>query len=77
MGLLNSVILQARPWSWDCSSCIMMPEKENKLKCNRSEILHINERNSLFQNIELVWGGFGIFLILACILKTRPQVICK
>lgn len=39
MGLLNSVILQARPRSWDDYSSIMMPEKENNLKCNRSSVI--------------------------------------
>lgn len=76
MGLLNSVLLQAKTGSWDSSSCIMMSEKKN-LKCNRSEILHIYERNGLFQNIEIAREGVGIFLSLACILKTRPQVIWK
>lgn len=60
MGLLNSVILQARPRSWDYSSCIMMSEKEHNLKCNRSEILHRNRpffscMYGPFQTIE--WGG--------------------
>lgn len=28
MGLLNSVLLQAKTGSWDSSSCIMMSEKK-------------------------------------------------
>lgn len=55
MGLLNSVLLQAKTGSWDYSSCIMMSEKN--LKYNRSEMLHTYERNGLFQNIEIAGEG--------------------
>lgn len=56
MGLLNSVLLQAKTGSWDYSSCIMMSGKKN-LKYNRSEMLHTYERNILFQNIEIAEEG--------------------
>lgn len=31
MGLLNSVLLQAKTGSWDYSSCIMMSEKKSQV----------------------------------------------
>lgn len=76
MGLLNSVLLQAKTGSWDSSSCIMMSEKKISSVIGLKYYIYMNKM-ACFKILKLRGRGVGIFLSLACILKTRPQVIWK